>query len=122
MALFSYKGVDYDTPAYPIQNDPSATSLDATKIPTGQTVEGYLNSKIQDNASATDLENTKLPTGQTVEGYLNSRIQDDSTATDLTNDKLPTGQTIESYVAKQKETVVLPTTAGTAVNSMWIEY
>ena len=72
MALFSYKGVDYDTPAYPIQNDPSATSLDATKIPTGQTVANYTDNlfmkKGTDYVTAGQRENTTLGTKATCEG------------------------------------------------------
>lgn len=36
---------------------------------------GYLSYGIQDNASATDLENDKIPTGQTIEGYVNSNVR-----------------------------------------------
>ena len=46
MAVISHCGVDYTAPTVEVQSDASATSLEATKVPTGQTITSYLNSKI----------------------------------------------------------------------------
>lgn len=45
MPIISHMGVDYDSPNIQIQDNASATDLDNTKIPTGQTVESYIDSK-----------------------------------------------------------------------------
>ena len=44
MAVISHCGVDYTAPTVEVQSDASATSLEATKVPTGQTITSYLNS------------------------------------------------------------------------------
>ena len=45
MPIISHMGVDYDSPNIQIQDNASATDLDNTKIPTGQTIESYVNNK-----------------------------------------------------------------------------
>ena len=46
MAVISHCGVDYTAPTVEVQSDASATSLEATKVPTGQTITSYLNSNL----------------------------------------------------------------------------
>lgn len=42
MPIISYMGEDFDSPNIQIQDNASATDLDNTKIPTGQTIESYV--------------------------------------------------------------------------------
>lgn len=44
MPIISHMGVDYDSPNVQIQDNASATDLDNTKVPTGQTIESYVSS------------------------------------------------------------------------------
>ena len=44
MSVISHGGEDYGIPTVDIQDDASATTLDATKVPTGQTMNNVLNS------------------------------------------------------------------------------
>lgn len=44
MSVISHAGEDYGIPTVNIQDDASATTLDATKVPTGQTMNNVLNS------------------------------------------------------------------------------
>lgn len=46
MPLISHMGIDYDSPNIQIQDNASATDLDNTKVPTGQTVKAYINKNI----------------------------------------------------------------------------
>lgn len=46
MPAIRFKGVDYTTPTVYVQSDASATDLENTKVPTGQTIKSYLNSNI----------------------------------------------------------------------------
>lgn len=43
MPIISHMGVDYDSPNVQIQDNASATDLDNTKVPTGQTIKSYIN-------------------------------------------------------------------------------
>lgn len=46
MPIISHMGIDYDSPNIQIQDNASATDLDNTKVPTGQTIESFfLNNK-----------------------------------------------------------------------------
>lgn len=46
MPIISHMGVDYDSPNIQIQDNASATDLDNTKVPTGQTIESFLNTNV----------------------------------------------------------------------------
>ena len=68
MAVISHCGVDYTAPTVEVQSDASATSLEATKVPTGQTITSYLNSnflwKVVGSAVSGNTE-IALPSGWT---------------------------------------------------------
>lgn len=63
MALIMLNGVAYSTPLVEIQNNSSATSLDALKIPTGQTVTSVLSGFMK---KGVDYVTAGLQSGETV--------------------------------------------------------
>ena len=49
MPIISYMGEDYNSPNIQVQDNGSATDLDDTKVPTGRTVESYINKNLRNN-------------------------------------------------------------------------
>ena len=63
MAVISHCGVDYTAPTVEVQSDASATSLEPTKVPTGQTITSYLNSNFLDIKRVTAGTNVTVNSG-----------------------------------------------------------
>lgn len=74
MSIISHGGKDYDVPAYSVQDDSSATSLDSSKVPTGGTVLAVYGDpdtymiKGTDYVTAGKKANTTLGANATAEG------------------------------------------------------
>lgn len=74
MSIISHGGKDYDAPAYSVQDDSSATSLDSSKVPTGGTVQSVYGDpdtymiKGTDYVTAGKKANTTLGVNATAEG------------------------------------------------------
>ena len=49
MSVITFNGTDYSAPTVEVQHNPSATSLENLKVPTGGTITSYLNSKFPDS-------------------------------------------------------------------------
>ena len=60
MPLISHKGIDYDSTNIQVQDNASATDLDNTKIPTGQTVESYIGNKLKVSTKQYTNQSTNL--------------------------------------------------------------
>lgn len=74
MSVISHGGEDYGIPTVEIQDDASATTLDATKVPTGQTIDNYITTNLR-TSNATGVI-TKLTTNGTLDMALCVKIGD----------------------------------------------
>lgn len=72
MPIISHMGVDYDSPNIQIQDNASATDLDNTKIPTGQTIENYIKTK----GTVTYTDRTVTTGTSTYDGFYYGEIGD----------------------------------------------
>ena len=63
MPVIRYKGVEYGGPSVHIQSDATATDLENTSVPNGQTIKSYLNSNIGVFYTATWKATTSTATG-----------------------------------------------------------
>ena len=65
MSVISHGGEDYGIPTVDVQDDASATTLDATKVPTGQTIDNYITANLRTSNASGVI--TKIPTSGTLD-------------------------------------------------------